>query len=107
MFQPNDAAGIVSATYDRMQEVQQIDKTFKDMVKDGRMSEAREFLQKNSKEIAAGAVAGNIQEQLSTITKAMNAIKASNMTPDKKREELDKLQQLRIKLAESTRGYLG
>lgn len=107
MFQPNDAAGIVNATYDRMQEVQQIDKTFKDMVKDGRMSEAREFLQKNSKEIAAGAVAGNIQEQLSTITKAMNAIKASNMTPDKKREELDKLQQLRIKLAESTRGYLG
>jgi len=107
MFQPNDAAGIVSATYDRMQEVQQIDKTFKDMVKDGRMSEAREFLQKNSKEIAAGAVAGNIQEQLSTITKAMNAIKASNLTPDKKREELDKLQQLRIKLAESARGYLG
>ena len=107
MFQPNDAAGIVNATYDRMQEVQQIDKTFKDMVKDGRMSEAREFLQKNSKEIAAGAVAGNIQEQLSTITKAMNAIKASNMPPDKKREELDKLQQLRIKLAESTRGYLG
>ena len=107
MFQPNDAAGIVNATYDRMQEVQQIDKTFKDMVKDGRMSEAREFLQKNSKEIAAGAVAGNIQEQLGTITKAMNAIKASNMTPDKKREELDKLQQLRIKLAESTRGYLG
>ena len=107
LFQPNDAAGIVSATYDRMQEVQQIDKTFKDMVKDGRMSEAREFLQKNSKEIAAGAVAGNIQEQLSTITKAMNAIKASNLTPDKKREELDKLQQLRIKLAGSVRGYLG
>ena len=107
MFQPNDAAGIVSATYDRMQEVQQIDKTFKDMVKDGRMSEAREFLQKNSKEIAAGAVAGNIQEQLGTITKAMNAIKASDMTPDKKREELDKLQQLRIKLAQSARGYLG
>jgi hypothetical protein len=107
MFQPNDAAGIVNATYDRMQEVQQIDKTFKDMVKDGRMSEAREFLQKNSKEIAAGAVAGNIQEQLGTITKAMNAIKASSMTPDKKREELDKLQQLRIKLAESARGYLG
>jgi len=44
---------------------------------------------------------------LSTITKAMNAIKASNLTPDKKREELDKLQQLRIKLAESARGYLG
>jgi len=107
MFQPNDAAGIVSATYDRMLEVQQIDKTFKDMVKDGRMSEAREFLQKNSKEIGAAAVAGNIQEQLNNITKAMNAIKASSLTPDKKREELDKLQKLRIKLAESTRGYLG
>lgn len=107
MFQPNDAAGIVSATYDRMLEVQQIDKTFKDMVKDGRMSEAREFLQKNANEIGAAAVAGNIQEQLNTITKAMNAIKASNLSPDKKREELDKLQKLRIKLAESTRGYLG
>ena len=46
-------------------------------------------------------------EQLNNITKAMNAVKASNMTPDKKREELDKLQKLRIKLAESTRGYLG
>jgi hypothetical protein len=36
----------------------------------------------------------------------MNAIKASGMTPDKKREMLDKMQALRIKVAESIRGLL-
>jgi hypothetical protein len=55
---------------------------------------------------AKHALAGNVQEQMNKITQAVNAVKASSMAPDEKRERLDRLQQLRIRLASSVRGAL-
>lgn len=107
LFQPNDAGGIVSAVYDRMIELQQVKSTFNDMVRDGRMAEARAYLQDNADKMAGAAIAGNLQEQMAAVTKAMNAIRASSMSPDEKREQLDKMQRLRIKLAEVGREVLG
>ena len=86
LFQPNDAGGIVSAVYDRMTELKQVKSTFDDMVRDGRMAEARGYLQENADKLAGAAIAGNLQEQLTAVTKAMNAIRASNLTPDEKRD---------------------
>lgn len=106
MFQPNDAGGIVNATYDRMEHLIQVKKSYDDMIKDGRIAEARGFMQENMQEIIGGMVSGNAKAQLTKVTQAMNAIKASGMTPDKKREMLDKMQALRIKIAESIRGML-
>jgi hypothetical protein len=106
MFQPTDAAGIVNATYDRMEDLRQHQKTFEDLVRDGRMAEAQGFYQEHAKEMAGAAVAGNARQHLGEITKAMNAVKASNMEPDKKRALLDRLQGMRIKIAESYRKLL-
>jgi hypothetical protein len=36
----------------------------------------------------------------------MNAVKASSMTPDEKRATLDRLQKLRIRIADTMRGVL-
>lgn len=106
LFQPNDAGGIISATYDRINELKQMQNTFKDLVKDGRTAEARAYLQENAEKLAAAAVAGNVQTQLQKVTQAMNAIKASGLTPEEKREQLDKLQKLRIRIAEIGRGAI-
>jgi len=106
MFQPNDAGGIINATQERIEHIMEVKLTFDDMVKKGEMSEAKVFLQENVNEIASASIAGNAKTQLLKITQAMNAVKASAMTPDEKRATLDKLQRLRIKIADTMRNVL-
>jgi polyhydroxyalkanoate synthesis regulator phasin len=106
MFQPNDAGGIINATYDRVEHIMEVKRTYDDMIKRGEMAEAKAFLQENVNEIASASVAGNAKTQLFKITQAMNAVKASNMTPDEKRAALDNLQKLRIKIAGTMRNVL-
>ena len=103
LFQPNDAGGIVGAVYDRMTEVKEVKNTFDELVRDGRRAEAKEYLQTHLNDYAASAVGGNAQQQMTLITQAMNAVKASNLPPDQKRAKLDELQALRIKIATNIR----
>jgi hypothetical protein len=49
-------------------------------------------------------MAGNAAQQMAVLTKTEAAIKASDMDPDQKREQLDKIRQIKIKLATSVRG---
>jgi hypothetical protein len=106
MFQPVDAGGQVSALYDRLTEIQETKRTFDNLLATGQRQEAMALLQKNSTAIAQGAVAGTVQAQLNSLTHAMNAIKASNMTPEEKRTQLDRLQQIRINYAKAVREAL-
>lgn len=106
LFQPQDAGGIVGAVYDRMTEINEVKRTYDKLVKDGRRAEAQAFMQENAESYAKSGVTGNVQAQMSKITQAINAIKASSMTADEKRERLDALQDLRIRLATSVRGVL-
>ena len=103
LFQPNDAGGIVGAVYDRMTEVKEVKNTFDELVRDGRRAEAKEYLQTHLNDYAASAIAGNAQQQMTLVTQAMNAVKASNLPSDQKREKLDELQALRIKIATNIR----
>ena len=106
MFQPNDAGGIINAAYDRMEDVLQVKRSYDDLIKDGRTSQALELLQSRTMEIASASTAGNAKTQLAKITQAMNAVKASNMPPEEKRAQLDKLQKIRIMIAQSVREVL-
>jgi hypothetical protein len=106
LFQPRDAGGIVGAVYDRMTEINEVKRTYDKLIKDGRRAEAQAFMQENAESYAKSGVTGNVQAQMSKITQAINAIKASSMPPDEKRERLDALQDLRIRLATSVRGVL-
>jgi hypothetical protein len=106
LFQPEDAGGIVSAVYDRLQTITEIKRTYESLLKSGQRAEAMEFLQRNMDDYAKSAIAGNVQQQLTKITQAVNAVKASNMSPEEKRESLDRLQQLRINIAANVRGAL-
>jgi len=106
LFQPNDAGGIINAAYDRMEDILQVKRSYDDLIKDGRTSQALELLQSRTMEIASASTAGNAKAQLAKITQAMNAVKASNMPPEEKREQLDKLQKIRIMIAQSVREVL-
>jgi hypothetical protein len=106
LFQPADAGGIVGAVYDRVSTLTETKRTYDNLLKSGQRAEAMEFLQRNMDDYAKSAIAGNVQQQLGKVTQAINAVKASSMSPDEKRESLDRLQQLRINLAASVRGAL-
>lgn len=106
LFQPADAGGQVSAVYDRMNDVLETKRTYDKLVKEGRMADARALVQDDVEKFTKYAIAGNVQEQLGKVTQAMNAIKASSLSPDEKREQLDKLQALRIQIAKNMRGAL-
>ena len=103
LFQPEDAGGRINDLYDHMKEARQVQKTFEELVKEGKRAEAKEYLQKNINLFAQATMAGNATQQLGMLTKAEAAIKASDMDPEKKREQLDKIRQIKIKLATSVR----
>ena len=103
LFQPEDAGGRINAMYEHIKEARQVQKTFEDLVKDGKRAEAKEYLQKNIGAFAQATMAGNVTQQMNMLSQAETAIKASNMEPAKKREELDKIRQIKIKFATSVR----
>ena len=106
LFQPENAGGIAGAVYDRMTEINEVKRTYDKLIKDGRRAEANSFLQQNVEEYSKAAFAGNIQAQMNKITQAINAVKASAMPPAEKREQLETLQNIRIQIASSVRGFL-
>jgi hypothetical protein len=85
--------------YEHIKEARQVQKTFEDLVKDGKRAEAKEYLQKNIGTFAQATMAGNVAQQMNMLSQAETAIKASDMPSEKKREELDKIRQIKIKVA--------
>jgi hypothetical protein len=103
-FQPKDAGGRISALYDDMNDIKNVNNTYKTLVSEGRRAEAMEYLQTNINKVVLATVEGNVSQQMAQLTKAENAIKASNMPPDEKRAKLDQMRELKIKIATSMKG---
>jgi hypothetical protein len=103
MFQPNDARWIINNTFDQLREAQQVQASFKDLVNKGEQAEARGLLESRANDYARAELAGYFRQQMGELTQMETAIKASNKSPDEKREMLNKIQQYRIKLAAMTR----
>jgi hypothetical protein len=104
LFQPNDAGRVIDEAYDSMKDVQRSMSTYKKLVEEGRLDDAREYLDDNVYNISASAFAGSFRQRMGVITNAERRIKAapeSSMSPAEKREELDKLRQMKIGMAES------
>ncbi len=103
LFQPKDAGGIINATYERMQGAEQVKNTFDDLNKKGRTKEAEQFLKDNLEEFAEASLATNFKQTMSKLTQAEGAIRASNMSADEQRRELDLIRQAKIKIATAFR----
>lgn len=104
LFQPKDAGGVINAAYDRMKEAEQVKNTFNDLVQKGKAAEAKEFLQNNLEQFALSGLATNFTSVMQKLSEAERAVKASNASPEKKREQLDSLRQQKIKIAQMARG---
>jgi hypothetical protein len=106
LFQPKDASGIIDATYDRMQQVNRVKETYEGLLNKGRQADAEKYLKENIDEMALASVAGSFKQFMGQITEHERQIRASNMTPEKKREALEQARQAKIKLASAARAVV-
>jgi hypothetical protein len=103
LFQPKDAGGVINAAYDRMKEAEQVKNTFNDLIQKGKAAEAKEFLQNNLDQFALSGLATSFTSVMQKLSEAERAVKASNASPETKREQLDALRQQKIKMAQMAR----
>lgn len=98
-FQPNDAQWIISNTYDQLKDAEQTRNSFNELLKRGDKAEALRLVNERSQNYARAELAGYYRQQMGELTQAEAAVKASDMSKDRKREMLDQLRQYKIKLS--------
>jgi hypothetical protein len=102
-FQPNDAGGIINATYDRYEDSIKLKRTVDSMMNEGRMAEAKELLQTRSNEYLAAEMGDFFATQMKELTQFEKAVQAMDITPEEKRQRLTNIRKLKTTLAESSR----
>lgn len=102
-FQPNDAGGIINSVYERMNENLKVKNTFNKLAQEGRMSEAMALLQRRGNEFMQADLANSFKANMNKLAQAERAIAASNMSPEAKREQLDKIRKIKIAVAQTVR----
>jgi hypothetical protein len=102
-FQPNDAGGIINSVYERMNETLQVKSTVDKLLEEGKVQEAQALLTKRGSDYMQAELANTFKTNMNMLTQAERAVAASKMTPEAKREQLDKIRKLKIGLANTTR----
>jgi hypothetical protein len=102
-FQPNDAAGIINATYDRFEDAIKLQRTVDNMFNEGRAAEGMALLEANMNEYIAGEMGDYFTTQMKELMQFEKAIQAMDISPAEKRERLSEVRQLKITVAASSR----
>jgi len=103
-FQPNDAGEIINSTFERMNEFAKVKQTVDDYIERGEKSKAMALISERSKEYMLGEISGDFTKQIGELTQYERAVRASNLTPEEKREKLAEIREYKIKLSSMVRG---
>jgi hypothetical protein len=101
LFQPTDAAGQISQFYDKAKEYGEIKQTFDKLINEGRAEEAQSFATEYATRIAMADLAEDFKRDMGELTQIERTIKASDMSPKEKREQLDNIRQAKIQFAKA------
>lgn len=102
-FQPNDAGEIINSTFNRMNEFAKVKQTVDDYIERGERSKALEIIETRGREYMLGEISGDFTKQIGELTQYERAVRASNLTPEEKREKLAEIRQMKIKLSSMVR----
>jgi hypothetical protein len=103
-FQPSTGRGLVDSVYADVEDWQQAAGTFKRLVESGRTAEARAFADKQSRDIAMSSTGGSFKNAMGQLAAVRRSIEANpNMTGSEKRERIEEIKKLQIKLASKIR----
>lgn len=107
LFQPKDASGIVDLVYERMNKVRQAQETYERFVSEGKSEKAAQYAKEKADELSLASVAGAFRQQMGEITDYERRVRASNLSPERKREELDRAIQAKITLSKTVQAMSG
>lgn len=107
LFQPKDASGIVDLVYERMNKVRQAQETYERFVSEGKQEKAAQYAKEKADELSLASVAGAFRQQMGEITDYERRVRASNLSPERKREELDRATQAKITLSKTVQAMSG
>lgn len=107
LFQPKDASGIIDLVYERMNKVRQVQETYKRLIDENKPEQAKRYAEEKADELSLASVAGAFRQQMGEITKFEREVRASNLTPDRKRAELDRARQAKIDLSKRVQALSG
>jgi hypothetical protein len=107
LFQPRDASGIVDLVYERMNKVRQAQETYERFVSEGKSEKAAQYAKEKADELSLASVAGAFRQQMGEITDYERRVRASNLSPERKREELDRATQAKITLSKTVQAMSG
>jgi len=102
-FQPNDAGEIINSTFNRMNEFAKVKQTVDDYIERGEKSKALELIETRGREYMLGEISGDFTKQIGELTQYERAVRASDLTPEEKRERLAEIRQMKIKLSSMVR----
>ena len=102
-FQPNDAGEIINSTFERMKEFDKVKQTVDDYIERGEKSKAMALISERSKDYMMAEISGDFTHQIGELTQYERAVRASNLTPEEKREKLGEIRQMKIKLSSMVR----
>lgn len=107
LFQPKDASGIVDLVYERMNKVRQAQETYERFISEGKQEKAAQYAKEKADELSLASVAGAFRQQMGEITDYERRVRASNLSPERKREELDRAIQAKITLSKTVQAMSG
>ena len=107
LFQPKDASGIVDLVYERMNKVRQAQETYERFISEGKQEKAAQYAKEKADELSLASVAGAFRQQMGEITDYERRVRASNLSPERKREELDRATQAKITLSKTVQAMSG
>jgi hypothetical protein len=99
LFQDEDALGAVDTAYAKAQAIEQAGRTLDKLGKEGRIADAQRYIDTYSNVLAAEPMARKFKQHMSRLRDADAAVRQSSMSPEQKRDELRRLDQLRNQLA--------
>lgn len=99
LFQPRDGRAAINAAYDEIEGWQQAHNTFQNLLASGRRADAAKFAQDYSRDIALNSVGGAFKQQMGELAKLRRAVTAGPGTPESKRQQIDAIKQVEIRLA--------
>lgn len=98
---PSNQSRFVTEFYDNLKQVQQSFDGMRALQQAGQMEKAAEYMKEHGDEIKLHSLFTHTQHQLGLINRRIRYVQMTNMEPDEKRAELDRLTQTRNRLAET------
>lgn len=100
LFQPKDATGLINFAYEQMYDIQQRQRTLKELETTGREADADIFYKENEYLLDLTKDAGRFKKKMGDLAKEERIVREDpGMTPSQKRKELDEIRAERIAFA--------